>query len=99
MLISIPQMDRTSDIPLYRQLYRAIRDAILSGALRPQARRPSTRRLAEELNIGRNTTITAFEQLFSEGFLETQVGSGTRVASINSLEPGGAGGNPPSGGK
>ncbi len=86
MLMSTIQLDRNSETPLYRQLYSALRNAILNGTLRSQTRLPSTRQLAEELNIGRNTVITAFEQLYSEGYLTTQVGSGTRVATIESLD-------------
>jgi GntR family transcriptional regulator/MocR family aminotransferase len=41
---------------------------------------PSTRSLAEDLKLSRNTLLSAFEQLHDEGYVTSQVGSGTRVA-------------------
>lgn len=73
-------IDRDSDVPLHRQVYQRIRDAILSGRLTAGTRLPSTRALATELGVSRNTALGAFEQLTAEGFLEGRIGSGTRVA-------------------
>ena len=67
--------------PLHRQLYRAIKTAILNGKLPPSARLPSTRLLAQDLGVSRTTALSAFDQLSSEGYLEGKIGSGTRVAS------------------
>lgn len=66
--------------PLHRQLYAAVKSAILDGRLRPGARLPSTRLAAEDLGVSRTTVLTAFDQLRAEGYLEPKVGSGTRVA-------------------
>ncbi len=63
-----------------RWLYSALRAEILSGRLRSQARLPSTRNLALEYGLSRGTIVSAFEQLQSEGYLESTVGSGTRVS-------------------
>ncbi len=68
------------DVALYQQLYDGLREAILTGHLRAKTRLPSTRTLAKELNISRNTVMNAFEQLLMEGYLEGKVGSGTYVA-------------------
>lgn len=73
-------LDPVSRLPLYRQLYNALRSAILAGRLAAGARLPSTRALATELGVSRNTVVNAFEQLAAEGYLEGKVGSGTRVA-------------------
>ncbi|HET8675070.1 MAG TPA: PLP-dependent aminotransferase family protein [Blastocatellia bacterium] len=73
-------LDTSSPVPLYRQLYEGLRHAILSGQLRPSARLQSTRELAAELGVSRNTVMNAFEQLLAEGYLEGQVGSGTYVS-------------------
>jgi GntR family transcriptional regulator/MocR family aminotransferase len=73
-------LDRRSTIPLYRQLYNALREAMLTGRLRAGTRLPSTRTLAQELGLSRITVTDAFDQLFSEGCLEGKVGSGTYVA-------------------
>jgi GntR family transcriptional regulator / MocR family aminotransferase len=67
--------------PLYSQIYRAIRSCILSGRLAPGARLPPTRLLARELGASRNVVVIAYEQLVSEGYAESRVGSGTYVAA------------------
>ena len=74
-------LDRATDVPLYRQLYDGLREAILSGRLRPGVRLPSTRALAVDLGASRNTVLAAFGQLLAEGYLEGRVGAGTSVAS------------------
>ena len=75
--------DRGSGEPLYRQIYRNLRVAILSGRLEPGTRLPSTRAAASELGVGRNTVIAVFEQLADEGFVSSRVGAGTRVAEVD----------------
>jgi GntR family transcriptional regulator/MocR family aminotransferase len=66
---------------LWRWLYRELRAAILDGRLKPGSRMPSTRNLAEQYDISRGTVVVAFDHLRSEGYVETQVGAGTFVAS------------------
>ncbi len=75
-------LDNDAEAPLYRQLYDALREAILDGRLHPGARLPSSRTLAGDLGVGRNTVLTAYDQLTAEGYLEGQVGTGTRIAAI-----------------
>jgi GntR family transcriptional regulator/MocR family aminotransferase len=67
--------------PLYSQLYRALRRQILGGRMRPGARLPSTRWLATELGISRNTALLAYEQLIAEGYLTAESHAGTYVAA------------------
>lgn len=74
-------LDETSATPLYRQLYEALRSAILEGRLHPGIRLPSSRSFAGELRVGRNTVLAAYEQLTAEGYLEGRVGAGTVVAA------------------
>jgi GntR family transcriptional regulator/MocR family aminotransferase len=74
------EIDPTRCAPLYRQLYEGLRAAILGGQLRPGSRLPSTRDLAADLGVSRNTVLSAFEQLIAEGYLEGEVGSGTFVS-------------------
>ena len=74
-------IDREDREPIQSQIARQIRSLVLSGRLKPQARLPSTRALSEELNVARATVVEAYEQLLSEGYLETRSGSGTRVAA------------------
>jgi GntR family transcriptional regulator / MocR family aminotransferase len=73
-------LDQTSALPLYRQLYNTLREAILAGQLKAGARLPATRALANALTISRNTVMNAYAQLLAEGYVEGEVGSGTYVA-------------------
>ena len=73
-------LDNRKKSPLYRQLYDWLRTAITEGRMRPGQRLPSTRSMAAELQISRISVFNAYEQLHSEGYLETFVGSGTCVA-------------------
>jgi GntR family transcriptional regulator/MocR family aminotransferase len=75
-------LDRGGAVPLQRQLYAALREAILMGRLAPGARLPATRVLARDLGAARNTVVAAFEQLVAEGYLTSRVGDGTRVAAV-----------------
>jgi GntR family transcriptional regulator / MocR family aminotransferase len=72
--------DEMAATPLYRQIYDALRQAILAGQLVAGTRLPATRALAAELRVARNTVLIAFAQLFAEGYVEGKVGSGTYVA-------------------
>ncbi len=79
-LVPAIMLDGRKKCPIYRQLYDWFRSAITEGRLRPGQRVPSTRSMAVELGISRISVFNAYEQLHSEGYLETFVGSGTRVA-------------------
>ncbi len=68
--------------PLHRQVYERIRDGILNGRIKPGHRVPSTRRLADQLGLARNTVARAYDDLLSEGFLEGRPGSGTFVSQV-----------------
>ena len=59
----VPRLDRTSTMPLSRQLTAALRQALAGGSFGPGARLPSTRSLAAELGIARSTVVAVFEQL------------------------------------
>src|SRR5207244_1239294 len=72
-------LERASPVPLYKQLYEAIRQAILSGTLNKGLRLPSTRLLAAELKVSRNIVVIAFEQLLAEGYIQSRTGAGTFV--------------------
>ena len=66
--------------PVNRQIYQVIREAILSLSLPVGLQLPSSRYLAAELGMARNTVSYAYEQLIAEGYLETRAGAGTFVA-------------------
>jgi GntR family transcriptional regulator/MocR family aminotransferase len=58
----------------------ALREAVVSGRLAPGSRLPSSRGLAADLGVSRNTVADAYGQLIAEGWLVAHQGSGTRVA-------------------
>lgn len=78
---SLPQisLDPSAPAPMYRQLYDAIRRAVLDRTLAAGTRLPATRELARDLGVARNTVMLAFDQLIAEGYLEGRVGAGTYV--------------------
>lgn len=68
--------------PLYQQIYRAFREEILTRALTPGERVPSTRALADLLKVSRNTAVMAYEQLLAEGYLAARVGAAGTVVAL-----------------
>ena len=74
-------INHTKSTAIFRQLENQLREAIWQGRLKPGERLPSTRQLASELGVARNTVINAYDQLAVEGFITTIKGSGTRVTS------------------
>jgi len=73
------RLDRTSRVPLHRQLVTTIRERIDSGALQPGEKLPSTRQLADSLGTHRTTVASAYQQLWSLGYLELQQRARPRV--------------------
>jgi GntR family transcriptional regulator/MocR family aminotransferase len=77
-------------VPLSRQIYHWFRQAILRGTLRARERLPSTRELAEQLQVSRTAVVLAYEHLLAEGFVAGRAGSGTYVAeALRARQPGG----------
>ena len=62
---------------LYKQIYETIRGWILTGRYRAREKLPSTRGLADNLDVSRNTVLMAYEQLIAEGYCGGTIGSGT----------------------
>ena len=75
------RLDRAAAEPLHQQLYRQIRDELISGSFNDNSSRlPSSRALAADLGISRLTVNLALSKLDAEGYLRSKVGSGTFVA-------------------
>ncbi|MBX7547340.1 PLP-dependent aminotransferase family protein [Streptomyces sp. NPDC004232] len=72
---------------LRRGLTDALRDAVRTGRLAPGTRLPSSRTLATDLGIARNTVAEAYADLVAEGWLTARQGSGTRVAERAAVTP------------
>ena len=65
----------------------ALREAVQTGRLQPGTRLPSSRGLALDLGLARNTVADAYDQLVAEGWLTARRGSGTRVADRTPAAP------------
>ena len=74
-------LDRSAATPLFRQLYAAVKDAVLRGALSPGMQLPPTRELCRLMGVSRQTVLNAWDQLMAEGFLNGTVGKGTFIGS------------------
>ncbi len=72
-------IERDSGKPLYRQLRQALEHDIAVGELDPRQPLPSSRELARELGISRNTVNTAYQELVAEGFVEARPRRGLYV--------------------
>ncbi len=72
-------------IPLYEQIYHYIKEEICSGRLGCGEKLPSTRALAKHLDVSRSTVETAYEQLLSEGYIETIPCKGVYVSELEGL--------------
>ena len=70
-----------------QRLEAALRDAIRSGRLAEGARLPSSRMLAADLGVARNTVAEVYTQLTAEGWLTARGGSGTTVAPLRGPAP------------
>lgn len=79
------QIERSSNTPLFRQVYLQLRSSILSQNVPPGTKLPSTRELAEDLDISRAVVVLAYEQLLAEGCVNGRIGSGTYVADLANL--------------
>ena len=75
-------LDTGSRSPLYEQIYNYIKKEICSGKLPAATKLPSTRALAEHLQISRSTVELAYEQLISEGYAESAPWRGYYVSDL-----------------
>ena len=77
----IGRLDEQDPAPLYRQLQRALREAISSRVLAPDDALPAEREFADELGVSRITVRKALDGLVGEGLLIRRQGAGTFVAA------------------
>jgi GntR family transcriptional regulator/MocR family aminotransferase len=75
------QVDARSRIPLHRQIYDGLRDAIVAGRLAPGSRLPPERVIAADLSVSRVTVVSAVSQLRAEGYVESRERSGVFVSA------------------
>lgn len=74
------KVEQSGNVSLHRHIARQIRDAISAGRLGPGVRLPSSRSLAAQLGVSRNTIVNAYEELLADEYLEGRHGSGTYVS-------------------
>jgi GntR family transcriptional regulator len=74
-------VDPSNGLAIYDQIVRQIKFAVAGGALPPGEMAPSVRELARELAVNANTVARAYQQLQSEGVLDSVRGMGLAVAS------------------
>jgi len=74
---SLISLDRTSTVPLFRQICERTRGAIVAGQLHPGERLPSARGLAAQLGAARGTVEAAYAILAGEGWIIARAAAGT----------------------
>ena len=74
-------VDRDAEVPIGVQLAWSLRSRIGAGELLPGQRLPGLRDLAEAAGVNVNTVRAVYQRLEQEGFVDSQQGSGTFVAS------------------
>ena len=77
------KLDPKAGIPFYRQIIDQIKFGIASGKLNVGEQLPTVRSLAVQLKINLNTVSKAYKELEIQNILETQLGSGTFIGSVN----------------
>ena len=82
-----PDLDNTSEVPLYRQLGSYVQKLIIAGDLQAGDRLPPTRELAGQLGLNRTTVSAAYEWLESEGLIQGAVGRGSFVLGAKTATP------------
>lgn len=82
-----PQLDASSEVPLYRQLHLHFKGLIQSGQLAAGDRLPPTRELAGLLGLNRTTVSAAYDLLMSEGLISGHVGRGSFVMAGTQAAP------------
>jgi len=80
-------LDRTSPVPLQRQIREKLRDSIVGGTLRSGTRLPSWYALAAELNVARGTVKAAYDWLAGEGLIAGRGAQGTFVTADFARQP------------
>ncbi len=79
------ELKQDGGLSLYEQIYRYIREEIRNGNLERGEKLPSTRSLCAHLQVSRSTVLMAYEQLLSEGYIESAPHKGYFVADVEEL--------------
>ena len=79
--------ERKQGVPLYEELYKALKADILKGRLRAGERLPSKRAMAEDNDISVTTVLNAYQQLLTEGYITSREKTGYFVSDIKKIDP------------
>jgi len=80
--VTLIYLDPDSKLNLQSQIRQKLVEAILNGSFPAGSKLPSSRKLAEQLGVARNTVVLAYEQLIDEGYLESRQRSGIFVNAL-----------------
>lgn len=80
------ELNKSSNIPLYRQVMHQMIEKINQGTYAPATRLPSERQLARDLGVNRSTVVRAYDELYALAFVERREGSGTYVRLPENLK-------------
>jgi GntR family transcriptional regulator/MocR family aminotransferase len=76
---SFIKINRNSEVSIYMQISNQLINAIQRGFLPFGTKLPGTRMLSEMLNVHRNTIVSVYEELFSQGWVESLPNKGTFI--------------------
>ena len=79
-------IDRKSNVPIYAQIKRQLKEMIFSGALPQGFMLPPERRLAAALGVNRSTVLNAYRELKADGLVAAHVGRGTIVLPRSGMD-------------
>ncbi|MGO4542809.1 MocR-like pyridoxine biosynthesis transcription factor PdxR [Paenibacillus sp. 2TAB19] len=85
MIAISPIIDKQSSQPVYMQLYKYIRSQVEAGSLAEGVQLPAIRQLALHLGLSKNTIEAAYQQLLSEGYVDSKERGGYRVLPLEEL--------------
>jgi len=77
---AIIYLDPDSPMNLQNQIRQKLVDGVLNGSFPPGMKLPSSRKLATQLEVARNTVVAAYQQLIADGYLITRQRSGIFVS-------------------
>jgi GntR family transcriptional regulator/MocR family aminotransferase len=78
--VALIYLDPDSKLNLQSQIRQKLVEAILNGTFPSGTKLPSSRKLAEQLGVARNTVVLAYDQLIEEDYLESHQRSGIFVS-------------------
>jgi GntR family transcriptional regulator/MocR family aminotransferase len=80
-IVTAISVDKSISQPVYLQISNQLMLLIREGNLKSGQRLPSTRQMAESLSVHRKTVVQAYDELLSQGWLESHTGSGTFISN------------------